>query len=247
MMNKGTIFALLSVAGVGLTGYLSGKAAVKAKDKKPEKPVDYIKTYGPAVVSGVATAALILVGDHVHVSKEAGLAGAAGLYAAKLKGYDKKLDGLLGREKADEVRKEVKTDISNEKAELSTTTPVKSVNKRRPNDILYYEPYTDQYIWSTPERVAWSLLETNKILMKDLRVELNKFITLMGGKATATGDELGWNYDNETQDYAWSYTGGPWLDLTPALTRRGEEDVIVLWFQVDPDTQKPEDMIYSGK
>ena len=93
------------------------------------------------------------------------------------------------------------------------------------------------------------MLKANEKLQKEYDVRLNYIIKMIGGKVYPEGDLIGWNWENEVQDYAWSYYGGPWIELVPDMIRgrdgKDGEEAICLFYQVEPSTQEPEDMIYS--
>lgn len=244
--NSGVIFSVLAVVGLVGTCILTAKAAVKAEklidpdlDKK-EKIKVYAKTYAPAVGCGVATAACILGANHVHLKKEAALAGVAALWKGNLNDLEKKVIEKDGGEKLKEMKDEIVKEKIKEK-------PISEEPTNAHGQILVYEPYTDQYIWTSREKIAWAMLKANEKLAKDYDVRLNLIIKMLGGQPTREGGLIGWNWENECQNYTWSYYGGPWISINPSMTKMGGHDALMLFYEVDPDTQEPDQMIYSER
>ena len=74
--HSGTICAGVGVAGVGVTAYFSGKAAVEVHEKvtpemkKKEKLKIYAKAYWKTLLAGLLTSGAIIGSDRIHVGKE---------------------------------------------------------------------------------------------------------------------------------------------------------------------------------
>lgn len=244
--KSGTVCAIAAVAGVFVTAYFSGKAALEAKEKiKPEmetkeKAKEYAKVYAKAAISAAVTSGLILGSDRIHVGKEAALIGVATMCKEKFVDLDNKVIEKLGPEEATKIHKEV---LDDEIKRHPYTGKQPDVSKR---EILVYEPYTDQYIVTTTEKIAWTMLKANEKLQKEYDVRLNYIITMLGGEAKPEGHLRGWNMENDVQEYAWSYYKGPWIDLWPEIREAGN-GALTLFYQVDPEPQLPEDMIYNER
>ena len=237
--KKATILALLSIAGVPLSSWLSARAALKAKDTPvPEDMKGKVKRfayiYGPAVAANLATCGCIIASDRYHAKTELALGSVAASAAAISDDYirfERKTREEMGDEKVAEIHKAV----NEEKKDLLVD-----------NSILVYEPYTDEYIWTTRETIAWAMLQANRQLATTYDVRLNYIIKMLGGKGkNPRGDELGWNWENEIQDYNWSYYSGPWIDLELELHNDGPRKCLWMFYRVEPETQRPEDMIYK--
>lgn len=242
--KSGTLCAIGAVVGVFVTAYFSSKAALKAKETvkpemdKKEKAVAYAKAYAKTAVSAGVTTLLILGSDRIHVGKEVALAGVAALWKDKFVTED----GLVKDKIGEEEYKELHREMAEEQIKKNPYNGPKPIPGR---EILVYEPYTDQYFITTQERLAWAMLSANRKLQTEYDVRLNYIIKLLGGKPTPEGDLIGWNWENETQDYAWSYYGGPWIDIVPGVREHDLDGALCLFYMVDPETQRPEDMIYS--
>ena len=244
--HSGTICAVAAVAGVFVTAYFSGKAAVEAKEKiKPEmetkeKVKTYAKVYAKTAVAAGVTCGLIIGSDRIHVGKELALAGVATMWKDKYVSLDKKMVEEVGEEKAKEIHKEIVKDEIKQNP-YTGRAPIG-------REILVYEPYTKQYIITTTEKIAWALLSANRELQTKFDVRLNYIIKMIGGDPCPYGNKIGWNMENECQDYCWSYYGGPWISLWPGIETEQKvngKGAMVLIYEVEPETQEPEDMIYS--
>lgn len=238
--HAGTICSGLAVLGVGLTAYLSGKAALKAKETpvpegRKEKIKRFVKVYGPAVASGVATSALIISGDRIHVKKELALGGAVAMWKSGFLELDKATEEAVGKEKAEEIRSSIKERLSSENTDISKLA----------NAIKIYEPYTGQYIWTTRETIAWVMLEANRHLQKEWECPLNVIVKGLGGKVTEEGDLYRWSGDSESQIDTWNFFNmGPWIDFQLIPKQHGAEMVLELEYPVPPERPYYEDKLY---
>ena len=244
--NSGVIFSVLAVVGLVGTCIMTAKGAVTAEklidpdlDKK-EKIKVYAKSYGGAAVCGLGTVACILGANHVHLRKEAAIAGVAALWKTDLTKIEEKVKEKFGTKELKEIRDEIVKDKIKENPPMQMPVPE--------GQILVYEPYTDQYFNTTREKIAHAMYKANEKLAKECDVRLNYIINILGGTPTLEGSLIGWNWENESQDYAWSYYGGPWITLlTSVTTNKDGRDALCLFYEVDPNSQQPEDMIYSEK
>lgn len=243
--HSGTVAAGLAILGVGVTSWLSGRAALKAKDTpvpddKKGKVKRFVSVYGPAIFSGIVTSGLIVASDRIHANREIALGSMLSVAAVRARDADeleRKVRERLGNEEVEGLKREVVKERM-EKTEIPK-------NDNPSNYLLVYEPYTDQYIWTSREAIAWTMLEANKKLAHTLDCRLNFIVKMLGGKPKKKGDEIGWNWENEIQDYNWSYFGGPWIQIDPVLKDEGYGEVFHLYYQVEPEEQNYENMIYS--
>ena len=250
--HSGTICAVAAVGGVFVTAWLSGKAAVKVNQEidpdmtRKEKAKLYCKAYWKTGISAAATTGLIIGSDRIHVGKEAVLATGAAIWKEKATDLEKKVREELGDEKTDELKKKIveeKIKEAEEKGELNKSQEQRESNLER---LYVYEPYTDQCFYTTRETIAWTMLKANEKLAKTFDVRLNYIIELLGGEKRPEADLIGWNWENEAQDYCWSYYGGPWIEMVPqVMTMKNGKTAFAMFYQVDPDTQNPSDMIYK--
>lgn len=253
--HKATICSGLACAGVFATAYFSGKAAVRvdhtidADMDKKEKVKEYVRAYWKTGVAAGATCALIISSDRIHVGAEAALAGAVTIWRQKATDLDKKLIEEVGADRAKEIHHEIyQAKIKDDLEHHPEKFPVEKYpnNGSMKDKLLVYEPYTDQYFYTTRETIAWVMLEANRRLNNNCDVRLNYIIKMLGGKPKHEGEILGWNWENDCQDEAWSYFGGPWIELMPYIsTDKDGKDALVLFYQVDPQPDNDEDMVYN--
>ena len=258
--HSGTILSGVAVVGVGVTGYFSADGALKSVETiKPEMTrMEKIKAYGKcywkAGVSFALTSLCIIGSDRIHVGKEVGLAAAVALNKDRVKAMKDKITEKYGVSEANDIYESVLKEEAKEKANAT--------RKVKDGEILVYEPHTEQYIVTTPEKIEQGLKKTNEQLNKTRRVTINYFNTLIGGKYDSITGNDGWNLDDMEQAEEWSVVNHlysedcecdiPLIELvkrvymhevtesiTPSNYLRDDEeiqsgDIPVLFFTVDP-------------
>ena len=245
-ISKATVCSLCGMAGVLVTGLLAYKAGKKAQanpapesETKKEKAVRVVKTYGPAVASGVATCGLIFAGDRIHVKKEIALGAAVAMWKEGYLDLEKATKEVIGEEKFSEIEKTLEPEKPEQKDIDESQDYVLS------GRIKVYEPITDQVIWTTRECLAWVVLGANKKLNTEFSCPLNFVIKGLGGKPTSLGDDYIWDVDSESQTDSWDYYGtGPWIDIQIVPQRRYGETVLVLDYSTEPVLNRFEDKLY---
>jgi hypothetical protein len=218
--HLGTLCSAGAIIGLGITAYLSGKAAVKALDipkdlEKKEKIKAYAKCYAKTIVAGAVTTGLIIASDRIHVSNEIALGCVANMWRERY--------------------------VTNNNHESSINKYKDSValTYLHPDErekFVVYEPYSDQEITVTRSQLMYAELKINEELSKRLEAPLVDFIKILDGDPKKLKMNLGWSYDNEIQDYSWGYYGGPWIEVVPQMvTRPGGDQVIGLFYMVEPE------------
>lgn len=109
----------IGITGIGITGYFSAKGALKAEKllekKKPEtikeKAKFVVKSYGPAIASGVATAACFVGAHKIDIDKVAASATATAIAEATLGSYKKHIAEVITQDQAKEVDEKVANDL----------------------------------------------------------------------------------------------------------------------------------------
>lgn len=238
-INKATACTIAGVIGVAVTAFLSYKAGRKVEanpapevETKKEKAVRLAKTYGPALASAITTSAFIISADRIHVGKELVLGSAVAMWKSGYLDLDKATKEVVGEEKAEEIKSRLQPSYNCDMSQVL-------------NAIRVYEPFTDQYIWTTKETIAWALLEANKELNKNYICPLNYFIVKIGGRPKPIGESLSWNTDSETLDYNWSFYGvGPWIDAELVPRKHGPEIILDLFYPVEPVRPSFDDKLY---
>ena len=199
----------------------------------------YARCYWKTAVAGALTVGAIVGSDRLHVGKEATLATGLAVW----KGKYMKLDNKLGEVAGDDIRDEVHREIVKDEMNISEET--KNYGDKK---LIFYEPFTKQYIKSTYAQYLEAMLETNFRFHIDDSVALSIPIDYMGGKVTTDSDNLMWDLDIEAQNYnfySYGYGGSSirlcegsakqldyWLKTNKEQT---EADAITLLFNVDPE------------
>lgn len=251
--NKGTALACIASGCVVVTAILSARAAVriqKVMDANPnmdnkQKAKTFVKEGWPAAVATGLTIAGIMGSDRAHVGKEIAIAGVATMWREKFLSLDKKAAEKIEEKEMDLIHRELKMEDRKRAQDLTNEVVYR---KAAPGSLLLvYEPYTDQYFYTSRERIAWTMLAANRELMDKYDVRLNFIIKKLGGTAYPEGDRIGWSMENSIQDYSWSYIGGPWIELIPDITKTKDgKEALCLFYQVDPETMEYEDKVYSN-
>ena len=107
--------------------------------------------------------------------------------------------------------------------------------------VRLYDPYTDQFLDTTIEKISLTMLALNKDLAYRGETYYNKFISLLGGKTSKNLDLLGWSFGNDVQSYNWSYEEGYWLELYTAEMNNDGDTFMCISFNVSPEIQGLED------
>lgn len=193
------ILSGLATVGVGLTAWLSGRAAIKINDKINEPIVTYYdnqrcefsktkkqkfketwKYYIPPVVSGILTVASIWGSRKMSAGQVASMAAAAGYF-------------MNARKKA------IKDDVSK-------IDPPVSVEETGHGDVLCFEAFSGRWFRSSVEAVEEACRILNDIYKHDLEekgysaLTLNELYSLLDIQTTYFGDKVIWcNEENGDQ------------------------------------------------
>lgn len=263
------IFAVLSLIGLVATAVSVARKAPeakealdKAKQEAEEKGeeltvLDKAKTVAPimaeSIIIGSATAISIAASHKAHCKKEAigaSLLGAAYTNCNKLQ---KKAEEKFGKEKVDEIKKEILKEKAAEKDKKSKDKKGKfSDREKKAYELMsrsgerftVYEPFSDQYILTSREKLLVGDMLIYKSLMRKNQCSLSDYVVAIGGEANEESDELGWNCSNRYQAEMWNFTGGPWVEPYLAVETIEGKDRLCLYYMTEPMAQKVEDMVY---
>ena len=198
------LLTAFGIVGMGATTVMAVKAtpkALKQLDKaKEEKGEDLTnveivkagwKPYIPATVTGVMSIACLLGANSIHTRRNAALVTAYQISTTALNEYKDKVVETVGEATAKEIRDKV---VDDKKENISNTHPTFII--ATDDDVLMYEPLSNQEFKSTTNKVEKAAIEMNKYLTTghSHSIALNEFLTELGlKKATASvGEELGW-------------------------------------------------------
>lgn len=173
------ILSGLASVGVGVTAYLSGRAALRAayKSSKKEKAKCYIWT----ALSGVATLASIWGSRRMSAGQLASVTAAAGYL-------------LANRKKIAEYAKEHKIDL---KEVIKPDIPV-SVEHTGNGEIICLESYSGRFFTSSEEAIEQAEKDLDILYHHGFEekgycyASLNEFYHLLGIQTTFFGDQVSW-------------------------------------------------------
>ncbi len=226
------ILVTTGVVGMVTSTVLAVKATPKAldlmEDKKSELGVTYLtgreivestwKEYVPAVGVGVVSAACIIAGTTQNSRRNTALATVYKLSESTLKEYQKKTEEVVGKEKADEIEREVAkarikerpTFIQNDNSDYIYTTGH--------GDTLMYDSLSGRYFRSSMNAVDRAVNEINKSLLSDYVMTVNDFYIEIEIPTIGAGSLIGWKSDKEMMEVRYDSdvdsNGQPYLILS---------------------------------
>lgn len=220
-----TILSGMAVVGVGITGWLSHKAARKFDSEKSFK--EQWKNYIPTGVAGLATVACIIGANWIHLSREAALISGVTFYKTMLKEYEEYEDEMYERFQDAGLK------VNNERKPEDPKTISKNMK------IRIWEPYTKQWFESSQQEILWAELTANKMLQQKGELTLNDVLKLYSDKnmkIKKAGDNLGWSFDDEvfTEGSSYYYAGA-WIDMCPQFIEVNGEWRFQMEYGINPN------------
>lgn len=180
-------FALLSMLGVGVTSYVSVKCSKKADQAKTTG--EKVKAYAPAIASGAATCACIFATGHVPLKAAAGMAVSASYLAANREKVQKKLEEVVGKEKA----KELIAQSDQEAVNAIAPWEGPSIEYTGNGDELFLEGWSGRLFYSSQEAVQEAQDKINDQYRAYEEVYLNDYYRALGIAETGMGDMYYWD------------------------------------------------------
>lgn len=227
--HKTGIMTGIAVVGTVATVYCAVKDTKRYVEKSREedfqngsKAKKVLKTglcYIPTGVAMALTVTTILFMHKEHISKETMLAGLGAAWADQALANEKKNDAVVEREP--EL-------IQSEEDTVDMLAPLGE------GKILVYEPFSDQYIWTTAERIYAAQAEANIDLQKHWAVGVNLIICILGGKPSKSLEKVGWALDDEVCDYNASFFGGLYIRILPRIKKVNGRDCVYLMYEIQP-------------
>lgn len=206
------ILTAVGIGGMFTSTILAVKATPKAlktiDEKKKEEQKEELTTvetvkatwkhYIPAAVTGVASAACIIGGNSIRAKRSAAILTAYQVSTTALNEYKDKVVEVVGEEKAKEIRDKVVEEKKETIANSHSTVIISS-----DEDIIVYEPISNQEFKSTTNKVEKAMIEMNRRLTSgsEFCISLNEFLGELKLNNSAVGHEIGW-------------TAGRLIDLT---------------------------------
>lgn len=180
-------FAFLSMAGVGITAFVSVKCSKKAE--KAETTGEKVKAYAPAIASGAATCACIFATGHVPLKAAAGLAASASYLAANRDKVQKKLEQVVGKEESKKLIAEADKETAREI--LPWEGP--SIEYTGKGEELFLEGWSGRLFYSSSEAVQEAQDKINEQYRAYEEVYLNDYYRALGIAETGMGDMYYWD------------------------------------------------------
>lgn len=212
------ILTSLGCVGVGVTGYLAGKGAIKASyvynqlakyddeektktrkekfQRKMRLAAPCIKYYIPAAISGVATVASIL---GLHRTMSIRHMAVAASYVAADSALNRLQDSVketLGEKKSSEIfLNSSKKAVAKMPDEEDIPNLVESGEPTGHEKALIYDAYSGRYFKSSIEHLKRIEADMNADLMKHDWVPINQIYDAIGLKPITLGDDLGFKFE----------------------------------------------------
>jgi len=191
-----------AIVGVALTGVLSAIRAPKYKDilekSKGSKPVATVKTYWPAILSGVATTALIVTAEKLGLKEIAALSAAASFATKNRDKIEAKYKEVTG-ELPEETIKKIKGDSLKETA-VEEYAKHPSIELTGNGNLLCFEGYSGRWFRSSAEAVEAAVKNLNRRFKDGEYLSLNDFYEELGITPTHFGSERGWVPEDHVDD-----------------------------------------------
>lgn len=213
--NKPTIFTVVGIVGIGVTVYTAVKATPKALEIKAEKEaekyneiakdhtptpeeckltvVEQVKAtwrlYLPSVISGIASITCFIGANSISSKRIATMTTAYQLSETAYNRYKEEVVKTIGEEKAKTIQSNVNQQVLNEHP-LSTYEVISTGD----GDILIYDPFSDRYFKSDPEKIRTSINQLNysKMNAMDTVIEANDVYEALNLNTNYFGAKMGW-------------------------------------------------------
>lgn len=255
-----TVLTVYSVVGSVATPFVAIHDYKNAKEpfttfesgSRVEWCKNFAKNYWKTTLV-VGTTCTCNVINHKACTKQ--LATMAGVIAGAQqlsKKYDSKIKEILGEDKVREIKKE----IGLAQAKESFAIEKEHANNDK-GELFFYEPVTDQFFYSTKERI---LIAQNKINYKLIRepndyeckeqectmngVEFKEWLDLIGAdsKIPTLNKKIpfGWFWGDGMADgfwdYNWGFFGGAWVNVSFEEITEGEDT----YYYIDYGQARPD-------
>ena len=185
---------------------------------------------------------------------------------------EKKVREKIGDEKYEEIKREVLGDRAKMKMEkMRKDEDSVLYDKHTKGKELFYEPATDQFFYSTREKIYKEACKINKEFIHDpeelyaddghgvdvdncLGVPINRWLKAIGAEECPYGqEEFGWFWGDGDGiwDFDWSFFGGPWISVDIREVTAEESDIhepynILDYGPMQPTWAFPDKAQYEG-
>lgn len=226
---------LLIAAGVvGMTSstVLAVKATPKAlmlmEDKKAELGTTYLtkkevvettwRQYAPSAGLCVVSAACIILGTTKNMKRNTALATVYALSESTLKEYQKKTVEIVGKEKAEEIDREVAKARIKEKPTFIQNDGSEYITHTGNGDQLMFDTLSGRYFRSSRNAIDAAVNQINKQLRNEYTMTANDFYNELNIPTIGAGNYIGWKSDKEDLEIRYDsdidVNGLPYLVIT---------------------------------
>lgn len=203
--NSPTILSSTAIAGVATTAYLSGRAAIRARDKirayqnersftesRKQRIINDAKLtwkiYIPAAASGVVTIVCIAGANRVWSTRATAAQAAFIVSERAFQEYRAKVVEEYGERKDQTLRDSVAAD------RVSANPPPESLIVAS-GSVICCELHTGRYFASSMETLRRAENDFNSRLLRHDTATLDDWYYAIGVPGTTTSGDLGWNSD----------------------------------------------------
>lgn len=243
-MNAQKVRTLLTVAAIVGVGGTAVCAIYDAKHEDENKPKwkSYWRTGVTAAVTMGCIGSSHKIGTKQVATIAATAAGAKQLYDR----YENKLKELVGEDKIKEVKRELTKDRAKEKLAKSQLLPAEG------DEEFFYEPITDQWFYSTREKIVIAQNKMCNRLIHDpsdfeskenqcvmAGIFIKDWLEAIGCEPPRKGmEQIGWFWGDGDGywDYNWGFFGGPWISVTFEEIYEGNDKYTMLDYGPMPPT-----------
>ena len=214
---------------------------------KREKFLAVAPAYIPTIVTGAATIACIIGSTVLSKKSQASLMSAYALANVSYNQYRKAAKEVYGEDADIRIKEKIAADKFNKNhmvydnnafgMQPNITGPDSIDNE---DQVLFYEPYTERYFWSTVRRVTEAKLYLNKTLTVNGTCSVGEFLEYLG--LPVTDDSLyltGWNaywFAENTGHEAWLNIREVYTDVDDKVDDDGNDipSFYTICYEYDP-------------
>ena len=206
------------IVGMTTAAVMAVKATPKAmellEDEKANLGTTYLtkkemiqagwKPYIPSVALGAISAACIIAGTACNAKRSAALATVYAISENTLKRYQDEVVKAVGKEKADEIRKEVVKARIKDKPVIVDSDESDFVTNTGHGNTLFYDTLSGRYFRSSTNAVDRAINNLNKSMLSDNFMTVNEFYNELEIPTIGAGSLIGWYVDKELADIFYS-------------------------------------------
>lgn len=156
--------------------------------------------YAIALISGTVTLACIFGCQSINHRRQAALATVYSVTENTLRTYEAKVQDLVGKKKAGEIRDA----IAKDRLDKNVSKDEKTIIITGDGELICYDEMSGRTFKSNPEKIRRAVNTLNERLLTEMFISLNEFYYEIGIPRTKLGDQLGWNVNSGLIDIRYS-------------------------------------------